>query len=70
MDKIVRVINDELYFTIQYFNINKIVINYNKTNYVVITSTEKKSLNRVNTVLHVETVFAKYRRGFAACMYF
>jgi hypothetical protein len=42
MDKIVRVINDELYFTIQYFNINKIVIDYNKTNYVVITSTEKK----------------------------
>jgi hypothetical protein len=31
-------------YRIQYFNMNKSLINYNKTNYVEITSTEKKIL--------------------------
>jgi hypothetical protein len=41
IDEIERVMNDELHI-IQYCNINKISINYNKTNYMVITSTKKK----------------------------
>ena len=42
IDEIERVMNDELHHIIQYCNINKISINYNKTNYMVITSTKKK----------------------------
>ena len=59
IDEIERVMNDELHHIIQYCNINKISINYNKTNYMVLTSTKKKI--RHTTISNIEEkLFIKY----------
>ena len=43
IDEIEWVMNEELYYIMHYYRVNKLSINYNETNYMLITSAKKKN---------------------------